>query len=87
MVFKKNFQIPGAASLTPLTSPLSPNPPSVIGSAPASSVDLLCDLGGLDLNKPASSTPSTSSAPASDDPWGDFASADSGAKAGENICF
>lgn len=71
------FQIPGAASLTPLTSPVSPTAQPVIGS---SNVDLLC-LGGLDLN-----TPAPAPAPAkSDDPWGDFASAeDSGAKASGN---
>jgi len=63
--------IPGAASLTPLTSPVSPTAQSVIGGS--SSVDLLC-LGGLDLNTPAP-----------EDPWGDFASAeDSGAKASGN---
>ena len=70
-----SFQIPGAASLTPLTSPVSPTGQSVIGSSSAS-VDLL-GLGNLDLNTPA--------APAkSDDPWGDFASADSGAKPSGN---
>ena len=74
-VYEPTFQIPGAASLTPLTSPVSPTAQPVIGS---SNVDLLC-LGGLDLNTPAR-------APAkSDDPWGDFASAeDSGAKASGN---
>ena len=73
------FQIPGAASLTPLTSPVSPTAQSVIGSSSAS-VDLL-GLGNLDLNTPAAPAP----APArSDDPWGDFASADSGAKPSGN---
>ena len=70
--------IPGASSLTPLSSPVDPSQAStVIGKASSSNLDLLCDLGGLDLNKPAS-------APTSDDPWGDFASADNGAKTSGN---
>jgi len=75
--------IPGASSLTPLSSPVDPPVSSVIGSSSSSNIDLLCDLGGLDLSAPASS----SSAPAptkSDDPWGDFASADSGSKTSGN---
>jgi len=70
--------IPGTSSLTPLSSPVEPSPTtSVIGAASSSNLDLLCDLGGLDLNKPAP-------APTSDDPWGDFASADNGAKSSGN---
>jgi len=75
--------IPGASNLTPLSSPVDPPVSSVIGSSSSSNIDLLCDLGGLDLSDPASS----SSAPAptkSDDPWGDFASADSGSKTSGN---
>jgi len=75
--------IPGASNLTPLSSPVDPPVSSVIGSSSSSNIDLLCDLGGLDLSAPASS----SSAPAptkSDDPWGDFASADSGSKTSGN---
>ena len=84
-------QIPGASSLTPLSSPVDPLSPlsSVIGAAASASpsLDLLCDLGGLDLNKPAAAAPAPAPAPAavkSDDPWGDFASADNGAKTSGN---
>jgi len=79
-------QVPGSASLTPITSPVEASRP-VTGSS-SSNVDLLCDLGGLDLNPPALATSSTVnpsnnnnnnnnnivSSP-SDDPWGDFTSA------------
>ena len=72
-------QIPGTSSLTPLSSPVDARP--VIGS---SNVDLLCDLGGLDLN-PATSSVSQSSVPTkTDDPWGDFATADVDAKSSGN---
>ena len=86
-------QIPGASSLTPLSSPVDPLSPlsSVIGAAASASpsLDLLCDLGGLDLNKPAAAAPAPAPTPAaaaakSDDPWGDFASADNGAKTSGN---
>ena len=71
--------IPGPSSLTPLSSPVEPSPTStVIGGASGSNLDLLCDLGGLDLNK------QSAPAPTSDDPWGDFASADNGAKSSGN---
>ena len=80
-------QIPGASSLTPLSSPVDPLSPlsSVIGAAASASpsLDLLCDLGGLDLNKPAAAAPAAAAAK-SDDPWGDFASADNGAKTSGN---
>ena len=72
-------KIPGTSSLTPLSSPVDARP--VIGS---SNVDLLCDLGGLDLN-PATSSVSQSSVPTkTDDPWGDFATADVDAKSSGN---
>jgi len=75
--------IPGASNLTPLSSPVDPPVSSVIGSSSSSNIDLLCDLGGLDLSAPATS--SSAPAPAkSDDPWGDFASADSGSKTSGN---
>lgn len=70
--------IPGTSSLTPLSSPVDPPVSSVIGSS-SSNIDLLCDLGGLDLSAPAAPAPAKS-----DDPWGDFASADSGSKTSGN---
>ena len=70
------FQIPGASNLTPLSSPVDQKP--VIGS----NVDLLGDLGGLDLNpRPA---PAPVPAAASSDPWGDFTSAEADTKSSGN---
>jgi len=64
-------QIPGTSNLTPLSSPVEQKP--VIGS----NIDLLGDLGGLDLN-PAPA------AARSDDPWGDFTSAEANTKSSGN---
>ena len=66
-----NLQIPGTSNLTPLSSPVEQKP--VIGS----NIDLLGDLGGLDLN-PAPA------AARSDDPWGDFTSAEANTKSSGN---
>eukprot|EP00092_Neocalanus_flemingeri_P008752 GFUD01009425.1.p1 GENE.GFUD01009425.1~~GFUD01009425.1.p1 ORF type:complete len:295 (-),score=90.18 GFUD01009425.1:259-1089(-) len=76
-----NNKVPGTSNLTPLSSPVEARP--VIGS---SSIDLLCDLGGLEIS-PAPAPPAL--APASvpskaDDPWGDFATAESDAKSSGN---
>lgn len=65
-------QIPGTSSLTPLSSPVDQKP--VIGS----NVDLLCDLGGLDLNPPPATSGRT------EDPWGDFTSAEADSKSSGN---
>jgi len=77
-----NNKAPGTSNLTPLSSPVEVNKPVIASS----NVDLLCDLGGLgglELN------PSPVAAPANvpskaDDPWGDFATAESGAKPSGN---
>jgi len=53
--------VPGASNLTPLSSPVDEK--AVIGS----NVDLLGDLGGLNLNPPPGRP---------EDPWGDFTSAE-----------
>jgi len=76
-----NNKVPGTSNLTPLTSPVGANP--LIGS---SNVDLLCDLGDLSLGTTTTSNVvhATSTAPKTDDPWGDFASADSNSKSSGN---
>ena len=54
----------------------------MIGS---SNVDLLCDLGGLQINPapaPGLATVAVPSKP--DDPWGDFATADNDGKSSGN---
>lgn len=68
-------KVPGMGSLTPVSSPVDSNK-SVI--APASNLDLLCDLGAdLNINSSTNITGSTNNNEKSpgDDPWGDFASA------------
>jgi len=75
-----NNKVPGTSNLTPLSSPVEARP--VIGS---SNLDLLCDLGGLEI----SPSPAPALAPAAvpskpDDPWGDFATADCDAKSSGN---
>jgi len=75
-----NNKVPGTSNLTPLSSPVEARP--VIGS---SNLDLLCDLGGLEI----SPSPAQALAPAAvpskpDDPWGDFATADCDAKSSGN---
>jgi len=76
-----NNKVPGTSNLTPLSSPVEARP--VIGS---SNIDLLCDLGGLEISPnpvpalaPAAAVPSKS-----DDPWGDFATAECDAKSSGN---
>ena len=78
------FQIPGTSNLTPLSSPVESRP--VIGS---SNVDLLCDLGGglggLQINPAPTPGLATAAVPSkSDDPWGDFATADNDGKSSGN---
>lgn len=66
---------PGPASLTPASSPTDATKP-VIGS---SNLDLLCDLSPLSIGGASSSlsaVPSAVPVPSKDDPWGDFAAAD-----------
>jgi len=82
-----NNTIPGTSNLTPLSSPVEARP--VIGS---SNIDLLCDLGGLgglEINPTPAPATVPVLAPASvpskaDDPWGDFATAESDAKSSGN---
>lgn len=76
-------QVPGAASLTPLSSPVDSNK-SVIAS---SNIDLLCDLGA-DLNiNPATNNSGSSNnneVKSPEDPWGDFTSAETATKSSGN---
>jgi len=81
---ENNNTIPGTSNLTPLSSPVESRP--VIGS---SNVDLLCDLGGglggLQINPSPTSGLATAAVPSkSDDPWGDFATADNDGKSSGN---
>jgi len=81
---ENNNTIPGTSNLTPLSSPVESRP--VIGS---SNVDLLCDLGGglggLQINPAPTSGLATAAVPSkSDDPWGDFATADNDGKSSGN---
>jgi len=73
--------IPGASNLTPLSSPVDQKP--VIGSTADFTADLLGDLGGLDLNPPPA-TSNSSSTGRSEDPWGDFTSAEADSKSSGN---
>jgi len=79
-----NNKVPGTSNLTPLSSPVEANQPVIASS----NVDLLCDfggLGGLEINPSPTPAPAPANVPSkADDPWGDFTTAESGAKPSGN---
>jgi len=65
-------KVPGIPSLTPLSSPVADFTPVIPAASTSSSLDLLCDLGSLDLGTATTAAPTVASA---EDPWGEFTSA------------